>query len=296
MTKEEQLRIRIQELEQEVQEREKDLAVFRRELASANQRLETLLADLNQDLRLIHAIQKQMVPTEIPHIQGFEFSFKFVPSFIRGGDYFDIFEHEDRARFGIIVASSSGHTMSALLLSVLLKMTGQIEARKGPTPNVMLRKIADEIITSISETDTADLFYAVFDRRNFTLSYAKAGDIYAVHFDYAQNELKLLKTDTPVLTKTFSDEIKSYSATLNPRDKLILCTKGLVETKNLEGQEFGRDRLYKTILEFSTRGVHELRNQILFKVQQFAQGQELARDLTVVVAEVKDRIIKLAKN
>jgi sigma-B regulation protein RsbU (phosphoserine phosphatase) len=289
------LKSRIRELEHELEEREKDLAVFRRELTSANRRLEVLISEMNQELKVVHTIQKLIVPTEIPNIQGFDFSSKFVPSFLRGGDYFDIFEHEDRSRFGLIVASSSGHTMSALLLSVLLKFTGQMEARRSTEPHLMMRQIATDLSATMTNNDSADLFYGVFDRRQFVLSYAFVGDIVALHFDHASHQLNLLKSEPEEIRKESKMEFKLSSVALNPKDKLIFCTKGLIEAKNLDGQEFGRDRLYKSILEYAGREVHELRNQILFKVQHHMGGQEPIRDLTVVVAEVKDRVIKLAK-
>ena len=290
-----QLIERIRELEQEVADRENDLAVFRRELATANRRLEALIGEINQEIKVVQVLHKHLVPTEIPNIQGFEFSSKFIPSFHRGGDYYDVFEHEDRARFGMIVAGSSGHMMSALLLSVLLKLTGRMEARRGSAPHLMLKQIAEELLPSIQGQDTADIFYGLFDRRSFSLSYAKTGDVLALHFDHASGELKLLKSDAPPLAQGFKEEIKSYDVVLNPRDKLILCTKGIVEARNLEEKEFGQDRLFKSILEGATRGVHELRNHILFQLQKFTSSHELPRDVTVVVAEVKDRVIKLAK-
>lgn len=289
------LKERIRELEQEVLDRENDLAIFRRELSTANRRLESLIGEINQELKVVHTLQKHLVPTEIPSIQGFEFSSKFVASFARGGDYFDVFEHEDRMRFGVIVADSSGHMMSALLLSVLLKLTGRMEARRGSEPNLMLQKIADELLPTIQEKDAADLLYGLFDRRQFTLTYAKAGDIVALHYDHSAGELKLLKSEAPRLALGFASEVKSHTVQLNPRDKFIFCTRGVVEAKNIEGKEFGHDNLYKSVLEYATRGVHDLRNQILFQVQKFAGGLELQSDLTVVVVEVKDRVIQLAK-
>lgn len=295
MTEIEQLRERIRELEAEVAERENDIATFRKELASANRKLEHLIAELNQELRIVHAMQKHIVPTEIPNIQGFEFSTKFVPSHHRGGDYYDIFEHDDRTRFGIIVASCSGHLMSALLLSVLLKITGRMEARKGADPHLIIQLIADELLPNVADTDSADIFYGLFDRRSFTLSYCRVGDVVALTQDYSTHELKLLKSSSGPLAKNFTPPTESQSLSLNPRDKLILCTRGLIESRNLEGQEFGQERLFKSILESTSRGVHELRNQIFFQVHKFTGGSEPQADRTVVVSEVKDRVIKLAK-
>lgn len=290
-----QLKERIRELEHEVEEREKDIATFRKELVSANRKLETMISELNHELKIVHAMQRQIVPTEIPNIPGFEFSMKFVPSHNRGGDYFDVFEHEDRSQFGIIVASSSGHMMSAMLLSVLLKMTGRLEAKKGAEPHTIMKLIATELMPNIEGNDTADIFYGLFDRRTFSLSYCKAGDVTAMMQDYSSNELKLLKSKTGPLSQGSSLEFESQSVALNPRDKLVFCTKGMAESRNLDGEEFGQDRLFKSILEYSSRGVHELRNQLFFQVHKFSGGQEPQRDRTVLVAEVKDRVIKLAK-
>jgi sigma-B regulation protein RsbU (phosphoserine phosphatase) len=42
-------------------------------------------------------------------------------------------------------------------------------------------------------------------------------------------------------------------------------------------------------------GVHDLRNELLFQAQRKSKLEEPLRDQTVVVIEVKDRVIKLAK-
>ena len=92
----EQLVELVQELEREVNAREKDLAVFRSQLIKANQSLESLIEKVAEEVKTAALVQKVLVPTEFPNIPGFEFSTKFIPSPISGGDYFDIFEHEDR--------------------------------------------------------------------------------------------------------------------------------------------------------------------------------------------------------
>ncbi|MGE3758564.1 MAG: sigmaB regulation protein RsbU, partial [Pseudobdellovibrionaceae bacterium] len=123
----ESLQAKIADLERELSQKEEDLVRFRKELVKTNGTLEALIAQLSGELKMAHLIQKVLAPTEYPHISGIEFSSKFIPGVRSGGDYFDIFEHEDKFRFGIIVASASGYSMSALFLSVLLKMTGQLE-------------------------------------------------------------------------------------------------------------------------------------------------------------------------
>lgn len=292
----ESLQRRVQELEAELAEREKDLAVFRDELSKANGQLERFIKQISQELKIASLIQKALVPTEFPNIPGFEFSTKFVPSTISGGDYFDIFEHEDKFRFGIVLASSSGYGMSALFLSVLLKMTGQLEARKGTPPDRILELMAKELVPTIQASDRANVFYGVFDRRSFEMTYSGVGGIVGLILNYGSGKLQRMEWEPKPFQSSFQESLKSATLSLGPRDRIILVSEGAVRALNPKGEVFGEERLYKTILAAPRLGVHDLRNEIFYQIERFIQGRELPHDVTVVVTEVKDRVIKLAKN
>ena len=292
----ESLQSRVRELEVELSDREKDLAVFREELAKANSQLEKFIKQISQELKMASLIQKALVPTEFPNIPGFEFSTKFVPSPVSGGDYFDIFEHEDKFRFGIVLASSSGYSMSALFLSVLLKMTGQLEARKGSPPDRILELMAKELVPHIQTADQANVFYGVIDRRNFELTYSGVGRAVGLLFSFGSGKLQKLEWQTEPFQQNFSGELKRATISLGPRDRVILCSDGVTRATNAKGEPFGEERLFKAILAAPRLGVHDLRNEIFYQLERFTQGRDLPQDITVVVTEVKDRVIKLAKS
>lgn len=292
----EKLLERIAELEDELLERESDLKRFREELGRANDKLEALIQQLSTDLKLTHVIQKALVPTEFPHISGFEFSTKFLASSKMGGDYFDIFEHEDRFRFGVIVSSASGHAMSALLLSVLLRMTGQLESKKGSEPHQVLTAMKEQIGDHLSEGDQADIFYSLIDRRSYEMRFVRAGTVVALYQNSTTGEVQILDSSLGSLGAGFKAPHQSQSVYLNPRDRIVLCTRGLVEARNQKDEAYGVERVTRSFLSGPKRGVHELRNHILYEVQKFTQSTEPARDQTLVVLEVKDKVIKLAKS
>lgn len=291
----EELQQRVADLEQEVRAREADLARFREQLLKANHRMEKLIEVMNQELKVAQALQRSLVPTEFPLIGGFEFSNKFIPSSVSGGDYFDIFEHEDKFRFGVIVSSSSGHTMSALLLGVILKMTGQIEARKGSEPHAVLASMLEQLQENLSAEDQADIFYGLVDRRSYELRFVRAGSMVVLHQASATGEVTVLDSGLGPLAKGVVLPTASKSVLLNPRDRLVICTRGVIEARNLAGELYGMEKVTRSLLSGPKRGVHETRNHLLYEVQKFAQGQELQRDQTVLVIEVKDKVIKLAK-
>lgn len=290
----ENLKEKIRDLEQELTLKNAELMRYRLELNKANQVLENMIAQTGQELKLAQTLQRHLSPTELPNISGFEFSTKFIAGTRSGGDYFDIFEHEDKLKFGILLACSSGYTMSALLLSVVIRISSQIEARRGMEPSKVMALLAKEIVPSIHNKDKASVFYGIIDRRTFELQYSSVGSIDGFLQIYGEETLMDLRTPTPALAKDFNTEPQTFRLQLNPRDRLILATEGLRGSENKEGQMWGQDSLRAAIQRSPKKGAHELRNEILYSNEKFTGSQEPVRDQTLLITEVKDRVIKLA--
>ncbi len=293
---EESLKERISELEHELAVREAELHRYRLELTKANTALEKMIAQISQEMKFAQTLQKMLSPTELPNVQGFEFSTKFIPGSRYGGDYFDIFEHEDRLRFGILISSSSGYSLSSLLLSVIIKISSQMEARRGLEAHKVVSVLAKEVVPNIQNDDSASIFYGVVDRRSYEMQYCSVGIIDGFLQVYGQESLIELLPTGPSISKNFNTEPQSRTVQLNPRDRMILATEGLKLSQNPLGVNWGGHGLSQAIQSAPKQGVHELRNEILFANEKFSQKSEPMRDQTLLVTEVKDRVIKLAKN
>ena len=284
---------KIEDLEKLLQNKNMEIARYRSELVNANERLEKLMFDLKTELKLAHLVQKKLSPTQLPHIQGVEFSTKFIPGFKTGGDYFDIFELEDKLKFGIIVAGCSGYSLSALFLSILIKLSSQIEAKKALDPGEVIDKIVAELRPVMQEKDSASLFYGIVDRRNFDFKFASVGSIGGL----LQTEQRLIRLEPgpEKITTKYTAQTLSQSISLGAQDRLILCTEGVLQAKNKQKQNFGFEQLTAVIQRAARNGVHELRNDLIFGLEQFTETAEPERDQTVVVCEIKDKVLKLAK-
>jgi sigma-B regulation protein RsbU (phosphoserine phosphatase) len=290
------LKERIQELELELVRKGKELNKYRHELGKANASLENLIGQVTEEIRMAGVIQKMLSPTQLPNISGFDVSSKYLPGDRLGGDYFDIFEHEDKLKFGIVVASSSGYAMSALFLSVLIKISSQIEARKGLEPHKMMEVLAKELVPNVTNSDKASVFYGVVDRRTYELSYSSLGRIEACLQVYGDEGLQNLEACGPAFAKEFNTQPQSLKLQLNSRDRLVIATEGLVMAQNPEGRMWGGEGLRDSVRMAPRQGVHELRNEILLQNEKFTGRASPMRDQTVIVMEVKDKVIKLAKN
>lgn len=289
-----ELKERISELEHELAVKEAELHRYRLDLTKANGALEKMIAQVSQELKLAQSLQKFLSPTELPNVQGFEFSTKFLPGTRSGGDYFDIFEHEDKLKFGILISSASGYSLSSLLLSMIIKISSQIEARRGLEAHKVVALLAKEVVPSIQNEDKASVFYGIVDRRSFEMQYCSIGNIDGFMQVYGQDGLVELLPTGPSLSKDFNTEPQSRVIQLNPRDRLILATEGLKMSQNSLGVNWGGHGISEAISRAPKQGVHELRNEILFANEKYSGKPDPVRDQTLIVTEVKDRVIKLA--
>ncbi len=282
-----QLKKKISDLEEMLQVKNLEVMTYRQELGKFSQKIDGLMTQIAGDMKMLAKVQKALVPTELPTIPGFEISRKFVYGTESGGDYFDIFEHEDKFRFGLLVASSSGYAMSASFLSLILKVSHVLEAKKGNAPDRIMQGIAEDLKALAGPLDLTHAFYAVIDRRDYSLKFCSAGNIGAYYMS-PNHALQTMKSTLSPSGQQFTGQLTCASLELEPRSRVCIVTNGLTDV-------LGSDTIVKIMNDTAKAGVHDLRNELLFKAQQKTGLVEPLRDQTVVVIDVKDRVIKLAK-
>ncbi|MFN9065747.1 MAG: SpoIIE family protein phosphatase, partial [Bdellovibrionales bacterium] len=89
-------------------------------------------------------------------------------------------------------------------------------------------------------------------------------------------------------------QFSNQSVKLEPKDRLLLFSPGLVASQNRKGEAWGVERLLEAWRNANQKGVHELRNEILYQQQRFTETSEVERDQSLIVIEVQEKIIKLA--
>ncbi len=299
MSERDSLNQRIAQLEAELIEKNQELALYRHKLESLNGEIEGLIKKLSQEVFLAQKIQRTLSPTDVPNIPGFDFSTKFIPGHQGGGDYFDIFELNNRMSFVILLSQSSGYGTSATFLSVLIKLLSRKESKNFTRPSEFVELIRREISSQLAPTDELHVLVAIVNRRTLELSYCCAGDIPAVLRAGASDDIISLDAQTGPL-KHQSPEIDPENhyvrMDLQAKDAIVFASRGLVQTLGRTGVLWGREGLNDAIRGAPRPGVHELRNEIFYQLERFAGTDTPVRDWTVVTTEVKERVMKLAPN
>lgn len=285
---------KIKDLETQLLEKDSELISYRSTVTQLNTEIETLIVKVSDQLKLAQDIQKFLQPTSIPIIQGIDFSTKFIAGNRFGGNYYDIFEHQDKLKISILLSSASGFSVSSQVLSILIKMSTIREIRKGTANEKILEMIFSELLPMLGEKDTASLLLGTIDKRSYQFSYSRSGHFYAYHQIHGRESLTELPETQGMMTAKFNSAFQTRHTTLNQFDRLVLMTQGIVENKNKTGVPWSEASLKESIRKAPKKGVHELRNEILFQNEKFLDGNPMDYDVTALVAEVKDPVIKLA--
>lgn len=271
-----------------IQMKDQELMLYKQELLKFSHQLDNVMIQISTDVDLLKKIQKVLAPTEIVNIPGFEFSRKFVYGSRYGGDYFDIFEHADKLKFGVLLSSSSGYAMSALFLSLVLKVSHLMEAKKGLAPEKVLEQISIELKSTAKTNDETQAFYGVIDRRDLTLNFCAVGRIKGF-LQIPGRPLQMISSDSPALGPSTAPFFQSAQIDLEPKSRVLLVSDGILDV-------LSTDQISQCLQTLAISSeVHDVRNEILLKCQLVSGLDTPLRDQTVVVIEVKDRVIKLAK-
>lgn len=285
---------RVQYLENELKEKEKLLNKYKNALKTSNERLKNIEEEIDFGLSSIRKIHQKFIPLELPKLPHFRFSYRIQPA-ARGisGDFFDIIPLKDPMKFGILLSSCSSYALSALLMSSLLKSPSPLKEQQ--TSEDFLKYLSDRVFLSLPKSEKIHVFYGIVNRRNFTLNYSVAGFFFAGIKSRDQSVTQLSSSGHHTFHKENKNLFASHTTALHPGDILMICSPGVLERSNNEGEAFGKDSISSILNGGNDSDVLELRQKILFQAETFARDVPSHKDQTVLALEVKDRILKLAE-
>jgi phosphoserine phosphatase RsbU/P len=215
-------------------------------LREAREQLARQLLELNNELEMAREIQLSILPHEIPKFRGLEIAARYAPMSSVAGDFYD-FVIVDEKHVGILVADVSGHGLPAALIASMLKVALAAQVLHAFDPGRVLEGLNQSLCGKFKH-HFVTAAYVFLDMEKNTMSYAGAG----------HPPLLLWRTATGNVSEVLQNGLllglfpeASYSVVelpVEPGDKAVLYTDGILETRSPSDQEFGLD-LFKGFLE-----------------------------------------------
>lgn len=238
-----------------------------------SQRFGTMMAEAQR-------IQQSILPQRVPNYAGFEIFGRTVPAETVSGDFYDFIPISDSI-LGLAVADGSGHGLPAALVVRDIYMGLRMGADRDYKIVRTIEKLNLIIHRSRLTTKFVSLFYGELELTG-TLIYTNAG--HPPPFLLKKNSVELLTYGGMVLGPTPDATYVRGYVLLEPGDVLCLYSDGIVEAHDRKEQEFGLERLIRTVKANRERPAKEITAEVLQKVERFGRVGEDDRTVVIVKA------------
>jgi phosphoserine phosphatase RsbU/P len=181
---------------------------------------------------------------------------------------------------GLLIADVAGHGVPAAMIASMVKMAASSQRENVADPGALLSGM-NAVLCGNTQKQFVTAAFVYLDAESGTMRYSAAG----------HPPMLLLRggrvTDVEengLLLAAFS--FATYSTTvhsLEPGDRLMLYTDGIVEAENTGADEFGRDRLGALMLETAQLSPQQAVDRIVEVVQRWEKAQ--GDDLTVLLCD-----------
>ncbi|HVE72689.1 MAG TPA: PP2C family protein-serine/threonine phosphatase, partial [Thermoanaerobaculia bacterium] len=228
--------------------------------------------ELAQELATARDIQRSILPTSMPSVEGLRFAARYEPASSVAGDLFD-FVAVDSSRCGVIVADVAGHGVPAALIASMVKVAVSSHARLADDPAALLHELNATLRRDVRRNFvTATYLWFSAD----TVMIANAG--HPPPLLVRGDEVRELGPYGVLLGRFAVTAYEPATVALLPGDRIAAYTDGVIEARNTRGEAFGEERLHALLRNGATP------DAIVEEVLGWRAGD--ADDLTVVIVDV----------
>ena len=252
------------------------------ELEAKNAALETRERLAQHHLEIAGRTQRRMLPPAVFELPPLSLAVGYHPLERVSGDYYD-YAVLSPDRLGVLIADAAGHSVPAALVSVAAKAAFYAQGRKIDSPAAVLHAMNKHLLGLIEEEQFVTMFYAVVDRVTFEVTYATAGHCAPLRYRRQTATVEALEAQGSMLGMTRQPEFEEHCVRLDPGDRLLLYTDGLVECCNGQGTPFGRERAEAFLREHVDDGNEALVQQLNAELTQFRGSHPPSDDMTCIV-------------
>ena len=225
-------------------------------------------------------IQRKLLPSTMPALEGWEVAVSWQPASGVGGDCFDAISFGP-ARLGLSIADVVGKGIPAALLMANLQAAVRAFATNTTEPAELCQQVNRILCGHIAEGRFISFFYCIVDHDESTLTFANAGH-YPPILIRADGTIERLDTGGAVLGVFPEGGYEQGQVSLRGGDRIILYTDGITDVCNASDEEFGDARLVDLAVANRGCSAPALQARLANAVDAFSDGR-FQDDATLIV-------------
>lgn len=244
---------------------------------------------LQQELHIGHQIQKSLVPTQIPEVPGIEIQTVLIPTKEVAGDFYDFFVNPNNSDEVILVmADTSGHGVFGCFYALTMR---SILRSLGSTISELREMIVKANQLFCKDSASSNVFVTTwigsYNHTTHELRYSSCG--HPLGFVFREEQL-LQELTTPGIAMGVVEDMDPVIASVNlqPGDTLVLITDGLIETRNPQGQLYGKTRFIESVETHCHLEIADLTEHVVHDMESFeVEPDNQEDDVTMVVIRIR---------
>jgi sigma-B regulation protein RsbU (phosphoserine phosphatase) len=244
-----------------------------------------------QELDEARRIQRKLLPSTLPQIDGWELATSWQPASGVGGDCFDAIALAP-TRIALCIADVVGKGIPAALLMSNLQAAVRAFATGTTEPRELCQQVNRILCGHVAEGRFISFCYCILDTDIGVLTYCNAGH-YPPIVVRADGSVDRLTAGGPVLGIFPESAYEQGRVNVSPGDRLVLFTDGITEARAQgddpgnddphNGEEFGDERLVDLTVTHRTCSAPALQARLSEAVASFTGGR-FHDDATLMVA------------
>jgi len=237
------------------------------------------LSEIQKELEVAKRIQLSILPGTFPNSDNFCVAARYVPMTSVAGDFYDFIVADDR-QVGLLIADVSGHGVPAALIASMVKLAATAQRGNARDPSGLLSGM-NAALYGNTQNQFVTAAYVHLDSEAREFRYSAAG--HPPMLLLRDGHVREVQENGLMLAAFDFATYSTASQKLEPGDRLLLYTDGIVEAASARGEFFGQEALGALLRQTMEISPAEAVDRIISAVQQWAVTQD--DDLTVLVCD-----------
>jgi serine phosphatase RsbU (regulator of sigma subunit) len=236
---------------------------------------------LQRDLEAARAIQRSLLPQEMPTIDGYSIAVRSSACYEVGGDYVDIVGLPDGSHI-MVVADVAGKGLASAIVSTAFRSAFRAMALSGLPLNEVAARMNDQHYAEGAESRRryVTAIFLKLDAQTHAIEIVNAGHNPGFLVSPGAEMREISASGTP-LGLMPSVQYTTEKMAFPPDSRLLLYTDGLTEVFK-EEEEFGSERLRTTFLECNSPECNAILDSLWATLHEFSGGAAQDDDMTAL--------------
>jgi serine phosphatase RsbU (regulator of sigma subunit) len=258
------------------------------QLREAREQLAAQLLALNNELEMARQIQLSILPHDLPQLPGLEIAARFLPMTSVAGDFYDFIPIDDK-RLGILMADVSGHGLPSALIASMLQVALTAQVGHASDPARVLSGLNRALCGKFTQ-NFVTAAYAYVDLEKNLMRYAGAGHPPLMRFRLSTGKASKIVENGLVLGIFAEADYQALEIPLEPGDRHVLYTDGILEAANSAQEMYGGERFAAFLEVHRSLKADQFADSFLAEIGRFTAvtGQHCQQDdITLLLFDFK---------